>query len=154
MEKISRRKFWLLLILLSGAASVLLGKNWLFINARCSQLQELLLYVCAGVGTLIVLIYVMTTYNDSLISKIISIAGLLAGVLVIASIIGTVLAGVPQVQSVYCPLPCDKETSPAASFLKAGKLDAAEQAARDCIEKTSNIDAIKWFVKCSLRSCQ
>ncbi|MFH0960749.1 MAG: hypothetical protein V1897_18850, partial [Pseudomonadota bacterium] len=73
MERISRRKFWLFLILLSGAAAVWLGKTWLFVESGCPRMQDFLLYVFTGIGTLIGLFYVLLTRNDALLSKLISV---------------------------------------------------------------------------------
>jgi len=137
MERISRRKFWLLLILLSGAAAVWLGKTWLFVEPDCPRMQDFLLYVFTGIGTLIGLFYVLLTRNDALLSKLISVGGVLAGILVVTSIAATIFNGMPQVKSVYCPGRCEDAISLARDMRQKGSLEAAEEAARTCLSDIS-----------------
>jgi len=137
MERISRRKFWLLLILLSGAAAVWLGKTWLFVESDCPRMQDFLLYVFTGIGTLIGLFYVLLTRNDALLSKLISVGGVLAGILVVTSIAATIFNGMPQVKSVYCPGRCEDAISLARDMRQKGSLEAAEEAARTCLSDIS-----------------
>jgi len=137
MERISQRKLWLFLILGSGLASVWISKNWLFLDASCPHLQDLLLYICAGIGTFIGLLYVIVTRNDSPVSQVVSVITLLVGVLVITSVVGGILGNQPQVQAVYCNPDACQKASLAKALRGTGKLDGAEDVARTCIEDVS-----------------
>lgn len=138
MDRFLSRRSWLIFILLSGIASVWAGKNWLFIEAACPLLQDLLIYVCAGVGTFVCLLYALLTRNDSPINKIVSVGGLFAIILVVASVGGAILGSRPQMQAVYCNPNTSEKAALAGALRKTGKLDGAEDVARTCLEDISN----------------
>ncbi|MFH2103361.1 MAG: vWA domain-containing protein [Chloroflexota bacterium] len=132
MERISRRKFWMLFTLLSGIAAVLVGNNWLFQDSACPHLQESLLYTFAGIGTLAGLLYSLLTQNDSPVTKLISVLGQFVLILVVVSISGAILSRQPSVQAVFCnPSVCEK-ASLAEALRETGRLDGAEDVARAC----------------------
>jgi hypothetical protein len=133
MERISSRKYWLLSIILIGGVSVWLGKVWLFADAACPRLQDLLLISSAIVGTFFALIYVLITRNDALYNKFVTVGVQLGGILIIASIAGAFLVSSPQVRAIYCPSICEKADL-ARALRETGKLDGAEDVSRTCKE--------------------
>ena len=136
MERISRRKGWLLFILLSSGIAVLLGKNWLFASAVCPRLQDLLLYGSAIVIGLIGLVYVLITRNDAIVNQIISILVVMGSILLFSGVAGAVLGKRADTQMVFCPRTCQKSAD-AEALLKQSKLDGAEEVARECMESKS-----------------
>lgn len=64
MERISRRKIWLLFALIIGIGTVYIGKKWLYVESACPRLQDLLLYVGVIIGTIVCLFFIITTRND------------------------------------------------------------------------------------------
>ncbi|EKD87612.1 MAG: OmpA family protein [uncultured bacterium] len=137
MERISRRKFWLLFCFLIGIATVYVGKRWLFLDAACPKLQDLLLYIGAVAGTIICLVYIISTRNDSVATQVISLILQLGLVLVIVSLGGMILGDMASVQAVYCnPGTCQKYEY-ARALRETGKLDGAEEIARTCIADIS-----------------
>jgi Mg-chelatase subunit ChlD len=136
MKKIRKRKLWLLLLLLAGGGAIWVGKSWLFAEAYCPRLQDAILYLLAAVGTVFGLVWAFLTSNDSPVTQLVSIAGLFVGILVTASVAGSFLSTIPEVQEVYCPSRSCKQAEFARSLREEGRLEAAEQAARDCLEDT------------------
>ena len=138
MDKINHRKYWLLFIVAAGVASVFIGKEWLFTQAACSRLQDVLLYSCAVIGVLIGLIYVLIVRNDSLVVRVMSFGLVFGGILLVAGLAGSILGNMPSVQVVYCnPGLCDRSIL-AKSMRETGKLEGAEQVARTCVQDVSN----------------
>lgn len=138
MERINRRKIWLLFVLGASLASIFIGKEWLFTQAACPRLQDVLLYSFAVIGAFIGLIYVLVVRNDSLVTRVMSVSFVFGGILLIAGISGAILGNMPSMQVVYCnPGLCDRATL-AKSMRETGKLDGAEQVARTCVQDVSN----------------
>jgi len=136
MKRIRRRKFWLFSLLLAGAGAVWAGKSWLFVAARCPRLQDAILYALAPVGAMIALLWASLTRGDSPVTKLASIAGLFGGILIVASVSGSLLSTVPEVQEVYCPAHACEQAEFARSLRAEGKLEVAEEVARACLEGT------------------
>ena len=136
MERISRRKWWLFLVVLSSGIAVLLCKKWFFASAACPRLQDLLLYGSAIVIGFIGLIYVMVTRSDSFVTQIVSILVVLGAILLVSTVAGSILSGQTNIQMVFCPNTCEQSIS-AANLRAQGKLDGAEDVARTCIANTS-----------------
>ncbi|MPL97672.1 hypothetical protein SDC9_43864 [bioreactor metagenome] len=138
MDRLSRRKFWMLFCVLICAATIYLGKKWLFVDSSCSRLQDLLLYIGSVAGMIVCLLYVILTKNDSIVIQVISLVFQLVLVLVAVSVAGSIFGREPNIQAVYCnPNICQK-ASYAKAMRETGKLDAAEEIARTCIVDISN----------------
>ena len=149
MERMRRREWWILLILVAGTITALIGKNALFSEAACPRLVELILYIIAGISTAIALLYALSTRNDSPVAKIASIGILIAGILVITSVAGGILSNNPEAQQVYCPPDICEQAELATNLRENGKLDGAEDVARNCFESFPEVaeDAV------CLKSC-
>lgn len=133
MRRLRRRRGWFLFLLLAGAASVWVGKSYLFVEAQCPRLQDAVLYAVAGGATLLVLLWAILTKNDAQVAILGSILGLAAGILLMATIAGGFLSGVPSVQAVFCPARICEQARFVQSLRASGKPQAAEEAARDCL---------------------
>jgi hypothetical protein len=143
MRRIRRRKGWFLFLLLAGIGAVWVGKSWLFVEAQCPRLQDTVLYAVAGGATLLALLWAALTRNDSAMAVLGSILGLAAGILLVATVAGGFLSTVPHLQSVYCPPRICDQARFARSLRESGKLQAAEEAARDCLEMTPSTQVEK-----------
>jgi len=141
MRKIQARKWWLLLLLFVGSGAVYVGKAWLFKEAYCPRLQDVILYVTALLAILAVLLWASLTRNNSLIAKLSSMIVLVGGILAFSTVAGAVLASIPHVQMVYCPPWACYQAEFSQTLREEGKLEAAMEAARECLSKepaTSN----------------
>ena len=133
-HRIRRRKGWFLFLLLAGVGAIWIGKIWLFVEAQCPRLQDTALYAVAGGATLLALLWAASTPNDSAVAVLGSILGLAAGILLVATVAGGFLSTVPYLQSIYCPPRICDQARFARSLHESGKLQAAEEAARDCLK--------------------
>ncbi len=143
MRRIRRRKGWFLFLLLAGIGAVWIGKSWLFVEAQCPRLQDTVLYAVAGGATLLALLWAALTRNDSPVAVLGSILGLAAGALLGATVAGGFLSTASQLQSVYCPPRICDQARFVRSLRESGKLQAAEEAARDCLEMTPSTQVEK-----------
>jgi hypothetical protein len=135
VRKIRRRGVWLLFIIIAGVGAGLAGKLWLFVEAQCPRLQDIVLYIIAGGLTLLTLFWAALTRNDSPVAVAGSIIVLPVLILVAATLAGGFLSVVPYLQSVYCPPRICDQARDVRSYRESGKLNAAEEAARDCLRK-------------------
>lgn len=133
MRRIRRRRGWFLFLLLAGVAAVWIGKSYLFVEAQCPRLQDTLLYAVAGGATLFALLWAALTKNDAPVFILLSILVLPVGILLIATVAGGFLSGVPHAQAVFCPARICEQVRFVQSLRTSGKLQAAEEAARDCL---------------------
>ncbi len=136
MERISQRKFWFFLIIISGLLALWVGKKWLFANAACLRLQDVLLYGSTAVIVLIGLLYVLITPNDSPVNMLVSIVVVFGAALLLSGVAGPILGKRQDVQMVFCPRICEKAAD-AEHLREQGELDGAEGVARDCIANTT-----------------
>jgi len=135
MRKLRRRMGWFLFLILAGMGAGLAGKFGLFVEARCPRLQDTVLYAVAGGATLLALLWAAWTRNDSLAAVAGSIVFLPVGILFVASWAGGLLSTWPPLQSVYCPPRICEQAQSVRSYRESGKLDAAEEAARECVRR-------------------
>lgn len=135
MRKLRRRMGWFLFLILAGMGAGLAGKFGLFVEARCPRLQDTVLYAVAGGATLLALLWAAWTRNDSLAAIAGSIVFLPVGILFVASWAGGLLSTWPPLQSVYCPPRICEQAQSVRSYRESGKLDAAEEAARECVRR-------------------
>jgi len=132
MRRLRRRGGWFLLLLLAGSGAVWAGKR-LFVEAQCPRLQDTVLYAVAGGITLLALLWAALTKNDAPLVVVVSIPGLAAGILLLATLAGGGLSTVPPLQAVFCPPRICEQAQFVRSLRESGKLQAAEEAARNCL---------------------
>jgi hypothetical protein len=135
MRKLRRRMGWFLFLILAGMGAGLAGKFGLFVEARCPRLQDTVLYAVAGGAILLALLWAAWTRNDSLAAVAGSIVFLPVGILFVASWAGGLLSNWPPLQAVYCPPRICEQAQSVRSYRESGKLDAAEEAARECVQR-------------------
>ena len=133
--KIRRRKLWLLSLLVVGIAAGWAGMHWMFAEAYCPRLFEVMLYVWAPVVTVLVLLWASFTKNNAPVVQLLSVIGLFAGILFPVALAGSYLSSLPEVQVVYCPPRACDEAEFARSLREAGRLQAAIEAARACLTR-------------------
>ncbi len=133
MDRINRRKGWLFFILLAAAGAIWAGKSWLFVNSACPRLQDIVLYAVAILVTLVAVINVLITRNDAPFTQFLWVAGPFGTILLLSSIVGYVLGGLPETQIVFCaPDICDRAQL-STSMRDTGKLDGAVEVSRSCL---------------------
>ncbi len=138
MERVRQRRWWLLGIIIVAIGSVWLARTWLFADASCPRLQELLLYLAAGVGIGISLLYALATRGNALVKQV-SLLFILAAWILFASSFGGVILGLrSEVQLVFCPPDTCDTVALARNFRETGRLDGAEDVARNCVYKNIN----------------
>jgi len=120
-------------MLLAGIGAVWVGKEVLFVEAYCPRLQDSLLYGLAVLFTLIALLWALRTRHDSVVAVLGSIFGLAGGILIVASVAGSILSSLPGIQAVHCPPRVCAQVEFIHSLRQEGKWAAAEEAARDCL---------------------
>ncbi len=127
------RWVWLLSLVFTAGAAIWIGKSWLFAEAECPRLQEVILYTVTGGMTPIFLLWALLTRNDSPLVKMGSVLGLPIVILVLAQVAGAFLTPRPASQSLYCPAQFCREAELARSLREEGKWEAAGEAARRCL---------------------
>ena len=135
IRRIRGRKWWFLFLFLAGIGAVGLGKYWLFTEAQCPRLQDAVLYVTTGGLTLLALLWAALTRNDSPAVVVSSILFLPFGILLVATWAGGLLSNWSPLQFVYCPPRICEQAQSVRSYRESRKLDAAEEAARECVER-------------------
>lgn len=142
-RRIRRRWGWFLFLLLAGVGAVWAGKSWLFVEAQCPRLQDVVLYGVAGGLTLLALLWATLTRNDAPVAILGSIFGLAVGILLFSTVGGGVLSTLPHLQAVFCPARICEQAQFVESLRASGKLQAAEEAARDCLDMKPSTQAEK-----------
>lgn len=85
-------------------------------------------------ATISVLLWASFTKKNAPIVQLLSIVGLAVGIVFPVAIAGSLLSEVHEVQVIYCPPRACDEAEFARSLREAGDLEAAEQAARVCLD--------------------
>jgi hypothetical protein len=137
-------KGWLISIILAGLVAVAVSKFWLFTQAACPNLQDLLLYVSAAIIILWMCARAVLKPLASPIEKFSTIVIVLAVILIVPPVTGTVLAQFPSVREQYCAT-CDELLKGADKLFEAaqdtnssnrlGNLSSAELFIRRCIDR-------------------
>jgi hypothetical protein len=142
MGRIRRRLGWLILIVVAALASVG-AALWLFAEAGCPRLQSSLLYAALVLGWVVVTLYALITKNDSIVSRVVTVSVMFAIPLVVSSVLGPILLGLPGVRDVFCAPPAVCKAAQAEELRLAGQLEGAEYLARQCLEETSDPDCLE-----------
>lgn len=137
MARVRRRIGWLLLIILAGSAAVPVAR-WLFAEASCPRLQSSLLYTGLLLGWAALVMYAVLTKNDSLATRIVTVAVAFVIPLLGSAVIGPLLVGLPGVRDVFCAPPALCQADQAEELRMAGQLEGAEYLARQCLEETTD----------------
>lgn len=135
-NRLRQRGTWLLSLVIAGILAAWLGKSWMFAEAQCLRLQELILYTATGFVTLIASILALLTKNDSPLAKIISFLGVPIASFLLALIGGAFLTPIPRLQALFCPPKICDQAALVRSLREEGKWEAAEEAARLCLAQT------------------
>jgi len=120
MDIISARKGWLLSIILTGLVTVIVSKLWLFQEAACPNLQDLLLYASTAVVVLMMCWHAITTPQVAPLGKLNAIGIVLATILIVPPVAGTFMAQFPAVRAQYCAS-CDELLKSADALVQAAK---------------------------------
>jgi len=135
MERLRSRRGWLILIVIAAVAAVLIGQQWLFAQAACPRLQFALLYATALLAWIVISLYAMITRNNAPVAQVITLGIVIAVSLLVPSVAGSFLSGLPQVREVFCPS-CDETLVTIQELRAAGQIDGAEHLARQCLESS------------------
>lgn len=133
MERRSRRG-WLILIAIAAVAAVLIGRQWLFAQAACPRLQFALLYATAVLMWFAMTLYASVTQDDAPIVQVATLGVVILASLLVPSVAGSFLGGLPQVREVFCPS-CDEILATAQELREAGQIDGAEHLVRQCLSE-------------------
>jgi hypothetical protein len=137
-------KGWLISIIAAGVVAVIVSKLWLFSQAACPNLQDLLLYTSAAIIVLWMCARAILNPLVSPFNKASTIAIVLAAVLIVPPVVGTVLAWFPAVREQYCAT-CDELLKSADKLFQVaqnpnspnrhGNLSSAKLLINQCIAR-------------------
>lgn len=137
-------KGWLISIILAGLVAAAVSKFWLFSQAACPNLQDGILYVSTAIIVLGMCARAVFNPLAAPLDKFKTIAIVLAVVLIVPPVAGTVLAQFPTVREQYCAT-CDELLKGADELFEEGKnpnspnrrgnLSSAELFIRRCIDR-------------------
>lgn len=123
MTNIRGRIGWLILIVLAGLAAIVVGRQWLFVEAACTRLQDALLFASAGTMILVVGFHAIRTRYDSLLSRAKTIGLVFVVSLLVPAVAGPLLSRSPVVRAEFCAT-CDQLVSRARELREQAKTDA------------------------------
>lgn len=140
MERLRSRRGWLILILIAAVTAILIGRQWLFAQAACPRLQFALLYAAAVLMWIAMTLYAIVTRNNAPIVQIATLGVVIVASLLVPSVAGSFLGGLPQVREVFCPS-CDEILATVQELRDAGQIDGAEHLARQCLGENPAADS-------------
>ena len=131
---------WLLIMLLVGIATFVVGQYWIFADSDCPQLQILLLVASTFLAWLLMSIQAIFAKSNSPLSQLMRVAGVFVLGIVLTALSGMGLYQIPDLRSQICPT-CEKYTEN-AGYLRTvalndanplSKLDGAELYGRNAL---------------------
>jgi hypothetical protein len=140
MENIRSRTGWLIFIVLAGLAAIIVGRQWLFVEAACSRLQDALLFSATGLIVILVGLYAITTRNDSFLSQMRTIGVVFAVGLIAPALFGPLLSQSSDVRAEFCAT-CDQLVARGEELRQAAEKDSNSQ------EKLGKLKSAEFFVR-------
>lgn len=133
---------WFTFVVLAGLAAIVVGRQWLFVEAACTRLQDALLFACAGIMILVVGFHAIRTRNNAPLSQAKTIVLVFAVSLLVPAVAGPLLSRFPIVRAQFCAT-CDQLVSRASELREQattdanpmGKLESGEFFVRQCISQ-------------------
>ncbi len=134
-------KGWLISIIVAGLGALAISKFWLFSQATCPNLQDLLLYISTAIVVLGMCARAILNPLASPLGKLNTIGIVLAVVLVVPPLAGSFLAQFPEVRTQYCAT-CDELLKSADSLVQAAK-----DPNHNSTERLGNLSSAELFVR-------
>jgi len=132
-RRFRRARGWLVLFLLAAVATAVIGRSWLFADADCPNLQDVLLYGSVFVAWALMSFMAVFSRGDAPVNQIQRIAAIFVIGLIGPVIIGFMLFQLPELRSQFCPT-CEKYIETAEDLRRTAEKDANPLAKIDGAE--------------------